>query len=105
MKITIKNLQGKPTEYELPEDTTLENLKKKVATEFSCELAHIKLIHYGKVLGENERKLMDYGIKNGDFLVMMISKASVFEGLHTYKFAKNNRNHLRKKNQLLRSQL
>lgn len=33
-----------------------------------------KLIAYGKVLGEDEKTLKDYSIKDGDFIVVMIAK-------------------------------
>lgn len=33
-----------------------------------------KLVAYGKILGEDEKTLKDYGIKEGDFVVVMISK-------------------------------
>jgi hypothetical protein len=34
----------------------------------------MKLIAYGKVLEEDTKQLKDYSIKEGDFLVVMISK-------------------------------
>ena len=34
----------------------------------------MKLIAYGKVLEEDNKTLKDYGIKEGDFLVVMVSK-------------------------------
>jgi hypothetical protein len=36
-----------------------------------------KLIAYGKVLGEDEKTLKDFGIKDGDFIVVMISKVCI----------------------------
>lgn len=74
MRITIKNLQGKPTEYEVSDNDCLEDLKKRIAEEFKTEVSSVKLIHYGKVLGENSKKLIEYGVKDRDFIVMMISK-------------------------------
>ncbi len=35
-----------------------------------------KLIAYGKVLEEETKTLKDYSIKEGDFLVVMVSKVS-----------------------------
>jgi len=77
MKITIKNLQGKPTEYEVSDTDTLEDLKKKIATDFNTEVGSIKLIHFGKVLGDNGKKVVDYGVKDKDFLVMMTTKVTI----------------------------
>lgn len=34
----------------------------------------MKLIAYGKVLEDDNKSLKDYGIKEGDFLVVMVSK-------------------------------
>jgi len=74
MKIVVKNLQGKQNEYEVSENDTLENLKQKIATEFNSTIENIKLIYFGKVLTDNGKKLIDYGIKNADNLVMMLTK-------------------------------
>lgn len=85
MKITIKNLQGKPTEYEVTDTETLEDVKKKISEEFKTEVSCIKLIHYGKVLAENSKKLIEYGVKDKDFLVMMISKVTSIFGVNDYR--------------------
>lgn len=36
----------------------------------------MKLIAYGKVLEDDNKSLKDYSIKDGDFLVVMVSKVS-----------------------------
>jgi hypothetical protein len=36
----------------------------------------MKLIAYGKVMEDDNKSLKDYSIKEGDFLVVMISKVS-----------------------------
>ena len=36
-----------------------------------------KLIAYGKVLEDDNKTLKDYSIKEGDFLVVMVSKVSI----------------------------
>ena len=36
----------------------------------------MKLIAYGKVMEDNAKTVADYSIKEGDFLVVMISKVS-----------------------------
>lgn len=38
----------------------------------------MKLIAYGKVMEDDNKTLKDYQIKEGDFLVVMISKVCVF---------------------------
>ncbi|MDR3737345.1 MAG: ubiquitin-like protein [Acidobacteriaceae bacterium] len=75
MKISIKTLQGKPTELEVSETDTLADIKAKIAVQLSIEPTNQKLIHYGKVMSEETKKLVDYGVKDKDFLVLMITKA------------------------------
>ena len=36
----------------------------------------LKLIAYGKVMEDDTKSLKDYSIKEGDFLVVMVSKVS-----------------------------
>lgn len=35
----------------------------------------MKLIAYGKVMDDDSKQLKDYSIKEGDFIVVMVSKA------------------------------
>jgi Ubiquitin family len=37
----------------------------------------MKLIAYGKVMEDDNKNLKDYSIKEGDFLVVMISKVPI----------------------------
>jgi len=74
MKITIKPMQGKPNEIEVSVTDTIADLKKKVAELYNIEPENQKLIHYGKVLGEDSKKLSDCNLKEKDFVVMMVSK-------------------------------
>jgi UV excision repair protein RAD23 len=74
MKITIKTLQGKPTEFDVNENDTLLNLKGKISEVCKIDVANQKLIHYGKVLAEDNKRLADYGIKDKDFMVLMVTK-------------------------------
>lgn len=69
-------MQGKATEYEMDEANTLEDLKKKIADDQKLDVSSLKLIHYGKVLNDNTKKLCDLGIKPKDFLVLMPSKVN-----------------------------
>jgi len=74
MKISIKTLQGKPTELEVSETDTLGDIKKKISEQLNVDVANQKLIHYGKVMTEDGKKLVEYGVKDKDFLVLMITK-------------------------------
>jgi hypothetical protein len=40
------------------------------------------LIAYGKVLEDDNKTLKDYGIKEGDFLVVMVSKVGEYQLLN-----------------------
>ena len=77
MKISIKTLQGKPTELEVTETDTLADVKGKIAVQMSVEAGNQKLIHYGKVMTDDNKKLSEYGVKDKDFLVLMITKATL----------------------------
>lgn len=41
-----------------------------------------KLIAYGKVLEDDNKSLKDYQIKEGDFLVVMVSKVCSIGNIH-----------------------
>jgi UV excision repair protein RAD23 len=50
-------------------------VKERIEAEHKLEAALMKLIAYGKVMEDDAKTLKDYSIKEGDFLVVMISKA------------------------------
>ncbi|KAI3633944.1 hypothetical protein MIR68_007548 [Amoeboaphelidium protococcarum] len=79
MKITVKTLQQKTFNFEVePSDTVLQ-VKEKIAAQDSLNASSIdlqKLIFSGKIL-ENEKLLSDYGVKDGDFIVLMVTKPKV----------------------------
>ncbi len=78
MKISIKTLQGKPTELDVSDANTLADVKQKIATQLNVGVENQKLIHYGKVMSEDGKKLSEYGVKDRDFLVLMVTKAHLF---------------------------
>lgn len=78
MKISIKTLQGKLTEVEVNENDTVATLKEKIKKELNIEPESQKLIYYGKIMAEEEKKLVDYSIKEKDFIVLMITKVLYF---------------------------
>ena len=79
MKIVIKTIQGKPTNCEVLPTDTIGDLRKKVAALLGIEPANQKLIHYGKVLLDDSKKLEEWGIKENDFIVLMVSKVRLFK--------------------------
>lgn len=47
----------------------------------------MKLIAYGKVMEDNTKVLKDYSIKDGDFLVVMISKVRLTTLTHFHRLS------------------
>ena len=74
MRIVIKTLQGNPTQYEVAEGETVAELKRRVASDQKIDIGQIKLIHEGVVLSEDGKSLQAYGVKDNDFLVLMVAK-------------------------------
>ena len=74
MKISIKTLQGKLTEFEVEETQTIADLKSQIEKQMLVEPGSQKLIHYGKILSDDTKKIVDCGIKDKDFIVLMITK-------------------------------
>lgn len=75
MKITIKPLKGEAISVEAELSDSVEELKRKVAAvgpQFPADQQ--KLIYAGKILADGS-PLSDYGIKDGEFIVCMVSKA------------------------------
>lgn len=74
MKITVKTLQQKSHVFDVEPAHTVSQLKQQINSLLQHPVDHQKLIHSGKILA-NENPLSDYGIKEGDFLVLMVTKA------------------------------
>lgn len=75
MKITLKTLQGKQLPMDVEPDMTVDAFKDKIAQEHDMPAAQQNLVAYGKVLGEGQKPIGFYGLKDGDFVVVMIKKA------------------------------
>lgn len=75
MKITLKTLQGKQLPMEIEADSTIEALKAAIAAEHDMPAESQNLVAYGKVLADGAKSVTDYGIKDGDFIVVMVKKA------------------------------
>ena len=54
----------------------IRQTKEKIEQEHKMQADSQKLIAYGKVLEDDSKSLKDYSIKEGDFLVVMVSKVS-----------------------------
>jgi len=49
-------------------------VKQKIEATHQMQADLLKLIAYGKVMEDDNKLLKDYSIKEGDFLVVMVSK-------------------------------
>jgi ribosomal protein L23 len=67
-------LQSKKYEYEVAEESTLQEIKKKIEDGFKINPSSIKLIHSGQVLKDDNQKLKEIIVKPKDFLVLIIIK-------------------------------
>ena len=52
-------------------------MKEKIEEEHKMQADLMKLIAYGKVMDDDNKSLEAYSIKEGDFIVVMISKVSL----------------------------
>ena len=73
MQLTVKTLQGAKFTLTAEPSSTVAQLKGLVAAEKSTTVDLVKLIHSGKVLKDDDT-VEKCGIKETDFLVVMISK-------------------------------
>jgi len=75
MKVTIKPLKGDTFEVEYEAETLVKDLKETIAgLKPDMPADGMKLIYSGKILN-NDQPMKDYGIKEGEFLVVMVAKA------------------------------
>jgi len=72
-------------------------VKAKIETEHKMQADMMKLIAYGKVMDDDNKSLKDYSIKEGDFLVVMISKVRLLKSV--YKICVNRPSQLQRENQ------
>ncbi|TMW56205.1 hypothetical protein Poli38472_008853 [Pythium oligandrum] len=73
MKLSVKTLQGVAFTIEAEPTDTVVAVKGKIQEAQSFSIEQQKLIHAGKVL-KDESPLSEYGIKENDFLVVMVTK-------------------------------
>lgn len=76
MKLIVKSLKGTQFEVETEPTSTVEQLKQKIEEEQKLEAKTQKLVAVGKVMAD-DKTLDEYKLKDGDFIVVMISKPKV----------------------------
>lgn len=75
MKLLVKTLKGEKFEIHAEESQTVADVKGIIeATKSELSAGTLKLIHSGKVL-KDEDSIASAGIKENDFLVVMVTKA------------------------------
>lgn len=73
VSITFKNFKKEKTNLDLDLSNSVLDAKTQLSQSQSCEPDQIKLIFSGKVL-QDSKTLNDSGLKDGDQVIMMISK-------------------------------
>ncbi|KAF7321318.1 Lysophospholipase [Mycena kentingensis (nom. inval.)] len=73
MKITVKTTQQKVFQIDAEPTDTVGVLKERISTEHGHSTASMKMIYSGKVLTD-DKTVESCGIKEKDFLVLMVSK-------------------------------
>jgi UV excision repair protein RAD23 len=73
MKIIVKNLKGNQFEIEIEPSNTVQQVKEKIQEEQKIDAATQKLVAVGKVMAD-DKTVEEYKLKDGDFIVVMISK-------------------------------
>ena len=70
MKVTVTTLGDAIFTLEVSEDMELENFKALCEFESNIPAADIAILWNGRPLNDNKRKLQDYGIKDGEILLL-----------------------------------
>ncbi|KAG6816976.1 hypothetical protein H0H87_001291 [Tephrocybe sp. NHM501043] len=73
MKVTIKTTQQKVFQLDVDGSDTVGTLKQKIHDTQKYDIASMKIIYAGKILTD-DKSIESCGIKEKDFLVLMVSK-------------------------------
>lgn len=76
MKIIVKNLKGNQFEIDVEPSHTVRQVKEKIEEEQKIAADTQKLVAVGKVMSD-EKTVEEYKLKEGDFIVVMVSKPKV----------------------------
>lgn len=75
MKLIVKTLAGKQLPIEVDADWSVKAVKDQIEKDHQLESDKLKLIAYGKVLDSDDKKVSEFNLKEGDFIVAMVQKA------------------------------
>lgn len=78
MKVLVKNLKGEVSEYECEGDVKISGLKERIKESKGIEITTQKLVYKGKN-PVDETTLSELGFKEGEFMVLMVSKTKPVE--------------------------
>jgi UV excision repair protein RAD23 len=76
MKLTVKNLKGDPFDVIVEPSDTVKQVKERIEEEQKIAVDTQKLVAIGKVMAD-DKTIDDYKLKEGDFIVIMVSKPKV----------------------------
>lgn len=72
MKLIVKTLSGKQLPVEVDGSGTVRMLKEAIEKDHDMKADSLKLIAYGKVLGDDDKKLEEHNLKDNDYIVAMV---------------------------------
>lgn len=70
MQITVTTLSGNVFSLEVPDDLELENFKAFCEAESGLACKDMVILYNGAPLTDDKKTLKDYGISNGDMVIM-----------------------------------
>ena len=70
MQITVTTLRGEVFSLEVPEDLELENFKAFCEAESGLASKEMIILYNGLPLLDDKKPMKEYGVKNGDMVVM-----------------------------------
>lgn len=76
MQLTIQTTSGEKSNIDVPEGASVTELKNTIKEALGHEPIAQKLVYTGRIL-EDDKSLADYGIKEGDKLVIMIDASKI----------------------------
>ncbi len=85
MKILVKTLERTQFDVEVADSDTIADVKKKIEATQSHPATSQRLLFRGKIL-EDDQKLLQNDVKEGDFLVLMVKKVFFHSISHSLLF-------------------
>ena len=74
MQLTLKGLRGEQNLIEIPDDSTILDLKAVIMSQIGHPVPNQKLLHKARILEDN-KYLSEYNIQPNDTIVIMVTKS------------------------------